>query len=320
MVSQGVIPPELAAALKALDRFVPEASRRATASLELILDRWHLTRDGPHQGQLTGDGFPVELVFSSLDTGVRYTCEVAGPGMPPKERLKSACDLLDALGQPTRFALTQLQTECATLGWGAWLGGRHTAESDRYKLYVETPENLTPAAQSELSAALGGYRTLLESHAYVLRMTGFDPVSGNLEFYFYGRTMDPQELRNLLLFSGLAHKEEHLFSLIGEASQRPARLRLPGTQHGFSISLAQGGTVETFTFFVFARSLFGTDFATRSALLTLSERRGWNLEQYAAVSALQRRQGQGPHHGIVSFIVKRCDLPGISVGLRPWIA
>ena len=152
-------------------------------------------------------------------------------------------------------------------------------------------------------------------------MTGFDPASGNLELYFYGRAMEPQELRKLLFFSGLASQEEDFFSLLEEASQHPARLRLPGTQHGFSVSLARGGEVETFTFFVFARSLFGADISTRAALLTLSERRGWNLEQYAAVSAtLQRPQSPGPCHGIVSFIVKRGNPLGVSVGLRPWIS
>ena len=201
------------------------------------------------------------------------------------------------------------------------MGGRHTSASDRYKLYAEAPESLTPAARSELDHAMRGYRTLLESHAYVLRMTGFDPASGNLEYYFYGRAMEPQELRKLLFFAGLASQEEDFFSLLEEASQHPARLRLPGTQHGFSVSLARGGEVQTFTFFVFARSLFGTDISTRSSLLTLSERRGWNLEQYAAVSAtVQRRQGPGPYHGIVSFIVKRRNPLGVSVGLRPWIS
>ena len=321
MTSLGVIPPELAAALKALDRFVPGASRRAARSLEMILDRWHATRNGSHDSELTGDGFPVEFVFSSLDTAVRYTSEVAGPGLAPGQRLRCACDLLGALGQPAAFPLPTLQEGCAGLRWGAWIGGRHTSASDRYKLYAEAPESLTPAARSELDHALGGYRTLLESHAYVLRMTGFDPASGNLEFYFYGRAMEPQELRKLLFFSGLASQEEDFFSLLEEASQHPARLRLPGTQHGLSVSLGRGGDVETFTFFVFARSLFGTDISTRSSLLTLSERRGWNLEQYAAVSAtVQRRQGPGPYHGIVSFIVKRRNPLGVSVGLRPWIS
>jgi hypothetical protein len=121
-----------------------------------------------------------------------------------------------------------------------------------------------------------------------------------------------------LHFSGLADQNETLFCLLEEASQKPARIRLPGTQHGFSLSLKPGGEVETFTFFAFARSLFGADLSTRSALLTLAARRRWNLLHYAAVSAdLQRQQEQGPRHGIVSFIVARASFPGISVGLRP---
>jgi hypothetical protein len=320
MISATVIPPELAAALKALDPLLPEASRRAADALELMFDRWRLTRDGPYGSKLTGDGFPIELVFSSLDAAVRYTCEVAGPGMAPKERLECACGLLEVFQQPAQFPLARLQDGCPNLSWGAWLGGRHTAGSDRYKVYAEVPKNLTSSARSELSEALGCYHAVLESHAYVLRIAGFDPVSERIELYFRGRALEPQELRGLLRFSGLADQEEALFSLLEDASQDSARVRLPGTQHGFSISLEPGGEVETFTFFVFARSLFGADPNTRSALLTLSKRRGWNLNHYAAVSALlQRQQGQGPRHGIVSFIVERCSPPGISVGLRPGI-
>ena len=320
MTSLGVTPPELAAALKALEWFVPEASRRAAASLELILDGWSATGRAAYGSKLTGDGFPVEFVFSSLDAAVRYTSEVAGPGLAPPQRLRRGSDLLDALGHPAGFPLRNLQEGCAGLGWGAWIGGRHTSALDRYKLYVEAPENLTRAARSELDHALGGYRTLLESHAYRLRMAGFDSASGNLEFYFYGHAMEPQELRKLLFFCGLAKQEEDLFTLLEEASHRPARWRLPGTQHGFSVTLARGGEIESFTFFVFARSLFGSDTRTRSSLLTLSERRGWNLDQYAAVSAtLPRPQVPGPCHGIVSFVVNRRNPLGVSVGLRPWI-
>ncbi|HEY5705973.1 MAG TPA: hypothetical protein VIS96_10400 [Terrimicrobiaceae bacterium] len=319
MVSPGVVPPELTASLKALAPLLPEASRRASAALEWILNRALPARDEPHDGKLTGDGFPVELVFSSLDTAIRYTCEV--PGLAPKQRLNYACRLSEALGQPLRFPLARLQEGCASLEWGAWLGGRHTATTDRYKVYAEAPDALTPAAISELNLALGDYRTLLESHAYALRIAGFAPGSQRLELYFRGRGLEPRELRGLLQFSGLADQQENLFSLLEAASRQPARVRLPGNQHGFSISLDPRGELDMFTFFVFARSLFGADPVTRSALLTLSESRGWNLEHYAAVSALlQRRQTRGPHHGIVSFIVKRHDLPGVSIGLRPGIA
>jgi hypothetical protein len=320
MVSTAALPPELAAALNALDPLLSTASRRAAAALEIIAGRCCLARDRSSKSRLTGDGFPVELIFSSLDTAIRYTCEVASPEIAPTERLRCACGLLTALGQSSRLPLAELQEGRADLGWGAWLGGRHTATSDRYKIYVEIPENLPPPARCRLREALGRYQALLESQAYALRIAGVDPVSGKIELYFRGRSLEPRELRGLLSFAGLAEQEEALFSLLEEAAHHPARVRLPGAQHGFSISLAPAGEIGTFTFFVFARSMFGADPNTRSALLTLSKRRGWMLDHYAAVSALlQRQHGQGPRHGIVSFIIGRCRLPGISVGLRPVI-
>ena len=320
MVSALALPPEIAAALEVLDPILPGESRRAAAALEIISDRCRFARDRPYESRLTGDGFPVELVFSSLDTAIRYTCDVAGPEIAPSERLLCACRLLKALGHSPELPLPGLQEHCPDLCWGAWLGGRHTSTTDRYKIYVEVPENLPPPARRGLREALGRYQVLLESQSYSLRIAGVDPVSEKIELYFRGCSLEPRELRGLLGFSGMADQEEALFSLIEEATQHPARTQLPGSQHGFSISLAPAGDVETFTFFVFARSLFGADPNTRSALLTLSRRRGWILDHYAAVSALlQHQHGPGPRHGIVSFIIGRSRLPGVSVGLRPVI-
>lgn len=318
MVSAPALPPEIAAALNVLDPLLPGASRRAAAALEIVADRCPFARDPPYKSRLTGDGFPLEFVFSSLDTSIRYTCEVAVPEVAPGERLRCARGLLNALGQSSALPLAGLQEDCRHLAWGAWLGGRHTASADRYKIYLEAPEKLTPPARRELRGMLGRYQAVIESQSYSLRIAGIDPVSEKIELYFRGRSLEPQELRGLLGFSGMADQEQALFSLLEEASQHPARERLPGTQHGFSISLAPAGDVETFTFFVFARSLFGADPNTRSALLALSQCRGWILDHYAAVSALLKNgHGQGPCHGIVSFIIERCRLPGIAVSLRP---
>ena len=68
MVSAPALPPEIAAALEVLDPILPGESRRAAAALEIISDRCRFVRDRPYKSRLTGDGFPVELVFSSLDT------------------------------------------------------------------------------------------------------------------------------------------------------------------------------------------------------------------------------------------------------------
>jgi hypothetical protein len=320
MVSPHVLPPELVTSFEAVHTVLPEASRRARIALEWIFDRAAPTRG--RLNQLTGDGFPVELAFSSLDSAIRYTCELSGCTLSTRERLRFACELLDGLGQSVRFPLVRLQERCASLTWGAWLGGYHTTQSDQYKVYVEAPEALGLAARDALSNALGKYRTLLESHAYTLRIAGFVPVSGKLELYFRGRGLEPRELCGLLRFSGLEDQEGSLLAMIEAASRQPSRQRLPGNQHGFSISFDRRGDVETFTFFVFARSLFGTDHATRAALLALAETLGWDLKHYFAATAMLARDDTdgGPHHGIVSFIVTKGHRLGVSIGLRPWIA
>src|SRR5262245_16488089 len=105
MASPQILPPELVTSLEAMHPVLPEASRRARIALEWIFDRAVRTRDRLNAAKLTGDGFPVELAFSSLDPAIRYTCELSVADLGTKERLKLACELLDGLGQTARFPL-----------------------------------------------------------------------------------------------------------------------------------------------------------------------------------------------------------------------
>ncbi len=296
-------------------RVAPEASRRASRALDAILAGWSSSPDGPHTGRLTGDGFPVEMVCTTRDAAVRYTCEVAGPGVAPRRRIHLLRSLLSAADRPWPFA--HLQGTNGALEWGAWIGGRHTGTDDSYKAYVEAPHPLTPPARAELREALGPRGALLDSHEYTLRFVAFDPGSTRRELYFRCACLAPGELGGLLAFAGLRHREGDLFSLLAEAAPGPVRERLPGTQHGFSLALA-GGEVAAFSLFTFASSVFGDDGMVRRGLLALAERRAWSFDLYAAVSTpLARRHVPRPHHGIVSWIVPREGTLGLTVGLRP---
>ena len=308
---------DVGAALAAATPFAPAATARASAALGLILESWQSTADGVHRGRLTADGFPVELVFSSVDPSVRYTCDVAGPALAPACRLDRATRLLRDLGVAAAFPLEHLQRE-GRQRWGAWLAGRHTSSNDAYKLYIEAPDPLSTAARNEAGDRLGRYRTLATSHEIALRLVGFDTSSGDLEFYFRTRDLDAPALSRLMRFAGADARGRELFTLIDSMRVAGAAPRLPGTRQGFSLRIGPDGAATDFTFFLFATSLFGSDAAARRTLLDVAGRRGWDLSMYAAVSApLAARVDPRPHHGLVSFVARADDAVSIAIGLRP---
>jgi hypothetical protein len=308
---------DLDAALDRMAGVAPKAARRASRALETILARWSATLDGPHAGRLTTGGFPVEIVCTSLDAAVRYTSEVAGPAVAPLHRLQIARTLLATFGLHRPFPLQHIQDGAGTLGWGAWLGGRHTAAGDSYKVYAEATRPRSPGALAELREALNPCAALLDSHVYTLRFAGIDPASGDVELYFHTNGLQPRELARLMARAGVGDQYDDLLSLLEDAARVPVRERLPGHQHGVSLAFS-GPAVKALSFFTFASSALGDDGMVRRRLLALAERRGWDLGLYEAISApLAARRGSPTHHGIVSWMVPRGGPVGVSVGLRP---
>lgn len=315
-VSAAAAARDLGAAFERMARVAPDASRRASRALEAILAGWSSSLDGPHAGRLAG-GFPAEVVCTTRDAAARYTCEVAGPGVAPHRRIHGLPMLLPAIAAERPWPFAHLQDAAGGLEWGAWIGGRHTASADAYKLYVEAPRPLAPRALAELREALGSRGALLDSQAYKVRFVAFDPASARVELYFRCSRLAPRELGGLMSFAGLGDREDDLLLLLEESAPGPVRERLPGTQQGFSLAL-DGDAVGAFSFFTFASSVFGDDGMVRRRLLALAERRAWNLDLYAAVSApLADRREPRSHHGIISWIVPRDGPPGLAVGLRP---
>lgn len=137
-------------------------ARRTRSALETIL-RWTLESEWSEVmwsfSRLTGDGFPIEFTFSSTDEGITYDCEVASPEVPDEQRLLSALDTLNRLGQPRPPAeivdlLSRIQASGA-LSYGAWIGGRHHVDGDRYKVYAEVPGRVGSQLSMSLIIFLG---------------------------------------------------------------------------------------------------------------------------------------------------------------------
>ncbi len=139
--------PELTRAIKVIAAEIPELQKQIRATLEILLAE---IRSSPQPetawegGTLNKNGFPVEFTFASQDASIRYTTEVAGAEVSPSERLSHTQQQLANLEatQLPETVITRLHQIQITdsLKWGAWIGVRHRSEGDRYKLYVEVPE------------------------------------------------------------------------------------------------------------------------------------------------------------------------------------
>jgi hypothetical protein len=280
--------------LDALAVHEPRAAERAGDALERQLGE--IPEDAWTASELTGDGYPVEFTFTSRDRLIR--CTVAPwPERRPQERLALAEALL---GVPVPGWLRALAVDHEL-----WIGARHGADGDRFKLYVPTP-GADLGATPELSA-----RTV------EARMVSFEPATGVTERYFRVRRMQEPHLLQLLRPVGLQHRAAELAAIVREAYGRSLDDGVPGPTAGFSVAAADGGPA-TFTLYLFARSLWGGDRWIRRELLDLARARGWDLGAYEQASApLDGRDRYATYHSMVGFVV-HADAPiQAAIGLRP---
>jgi hypothetical protein len=316
--------PALGRALEAVATVTPVLAARAGAALEILLEgvtgsRWQEVAWA--FSRLTGDGFPIEFTCSTRDATVRYTTEVAGPEVDPRERLPLAERQLARLGARELSAalgarLRAIQGAGALL-YGAWIGGRHGPDGDQYKLYVEVPRGWSDEIE-DLVRPLMGEAPLLPAEIVQLRMIGYEPATERMELYFRVDRMDAWQLGLLLQRAGLAEQHAALLGLIEDAYGRSVEPVLPGSKLGLSFAYAPAGRPAALSVFALARTLCGGDDGIRRRLLALGARHGWDLRSYARLSEpLIGRTGRKTAHGMVAFFAPREGPVGLHIGLRP---
>jgi hypothetical protein len=288
----------------------PRATRRAGKALGATLaatrhSRW--PEVAWKASRLTNTGYPVEMSWSSRDSSVRWTAEAAGPDTPESDRLSAALDVLGGLGVNTDVPDWLVPQPGRQLRFGAWIGGRHDGERDRYKLYVDM-------ADTELPVELLRPSVL---HAIpsrtVWRMAGVDAGAGTVELY--GRLQKPEiwEIERLLIRCGM--DASAVISLATQLTGQPCDdYLLPGTA-GLSLAMLDGRLIAA-GFFVQAGPLFGSDAAVSRKLRELAGRYGWDMAIYEAVLGNGGGEGAG-RHGMIGFGVAADGRPWMQVGLRP---
>lgn len=320
-VSASLAHPAVARLLQVYASTTPQAAPAAANALGVLLAGVGASPWGEvawRFSTLTGGGFPLEVTCSSADEVIRFTGEVGGPEVDESARLGLAlrlCEQLQSAKIPEAFQrrLQALQTG-QPLRYGAWLGGRISAEASQYKIYLETPPD-TQVTALEFAGWAGIFLPRLNHRPTSLRLLGFTPANGYLEFYFRTPQLERWELAQLLRQAGMPASQ--LLDFAEQVAGSRLDAALLGVQTGFSLAVRPGAP-PVFTLLLAARNVFGGDSAIRRGLLALAEQAGWQFDAYAQVSApLADRDLWQTYHSALALVLPPSGQPWLQVGLRP---
>ena len=301
------LPAAVHATLDRLAPLLPDAVAGARAALAQGLGplgrtvwpevAWRFSR-------LTNTGLPVEFAWSSRETALRWTREVAPPETPDADRLQLAAEQLGwpVDPQPLLRPWQRLQ-QAQELRFGAWLGERMSASGRATKLYADIPCGVL------LPARLTDPHAWLRSPVFHWRMVG---LNADASEELYAQTTD-LDLRGLLDLC------QHLFGSAapGSALARPLTQLCGGHDlprpSGLSVVFDREQRPRALTWFCFAKAVFRDDVQVRQTLLSVVDGAAAGL--YAALS-------DGPadgrwRHGMVGAGVDAGATTWLQCGLRP---
>ncbi len=296
------LPAEVLDTLSRLRGVVPDAADEATAWLEQVLaplaaSQW--PEMATRFSRLTNTGMPVEFAWSSRDTAVRWTAEVAAPETAETERLALAAAWL---GWPLDLQPWLRMQHSKRLKYGAWLGARHSPANAcklvSTKLYVEVPSGVTlPGCDAH---------PLLRSESLIWRMIGLN-ADGSREYYARGPELD------LHCIGGMAETVcGDGGALISQAKRLTGGHDLPRPS-GVSLTLAADDTPLALTWFTFAKAIFRDDQAVSAWLRDQAE--GTSAHVYAALAA-GTPDGHW-RHGMIGVGIDANGASWVQCGLRP---
>jgi hypothetical protein len=310
------LPPALQGALAT---FPEDIAARATATLNVIL-RERLKSSDERQwssSTLTGDGFPVELTFTTADDRLRYTAEPLSWQATPQCRLDESICLVNCLAAaavPEDMADAWRDAQhCGTLRYGAWLGARHGQGDDEYKIYVELPD-----FDEAQHAFIHHPRPRLPDRAVTLRMVAFLPATQRHEAYYRIPSLAPHHLPRVLAPCGLEARSQDMMDVLTDAYGHTIRERLPGGSVGVSYTTAATGEPLSVSLFLFARVFWGGDARIRERFGCLARAMGWDASRYQSLtSSLASRHSWTTQHGILGFTLAQDGQVHLSIGVRP---
>ncbi len=316
--------PALDRALAIAGGVAPDEARDAAAVLATLLRGFDASavEDPWHQSRLSCEGYPVELSFSSRDAGLRYTSEVAEPGVAPAARTARAVALFEQLtgGRLPRPLVDRLVTAQAAgeLRYGAWLGGRHHGARRSFKLYLEVPAEADPILEP-WDERLVCHPRVLRAREPLLSMVGLQVRPLRVELYYHVKRLMVGEVATLMSRVHLNDLAPAVLDRLRRLYRRPLERELPCTDFGFSYAISPDGAPPCFTLYTFATSLLGGDAKIRSAILGAAAAVDrWDVRIYERLSkTIASRRGRLTRHGLVGVAVAPGEAPAIVFGLAP---
>lgn len=268
--------------------------------------------------ELMRGGGPIEFVFSSSDSALRYTVEVAGPELPNHSRLDAACALMMRLGHaPPPADLVQawrsLQAD-SSLAWGTWLGVRHDRAGERAKIYVETPPGTrSPIAPLSVLSPLPGSR---------LQMIGYEPSRGRAEVYFCKAPAERADLEALLRGIESVERRQALVAGLAELCGLPIDTALRWVTLGYSLAHCGNTDIPELALFVRAKAVVGGAASVRRKLLSWQSRSDQRTSPYRDLVGSLADHAL-PDHGILTLGLRaggelelRAGISGVALAER----
>ena len=262
---------------------------------------------------LSTDGSPLQFAFSTADSTLRYTTEVAGPEAAAPTRLARAVDLAvrltGAKAPGKRLRAWGTLQSAASLRWGAWLGVRHDGVRARTKIYIEVPRDVR-----EATSIVRGRGIVPVVPSSRLMMIGYDCESQSEEYYFRQPQMDRAELSAFLGFARRAPGGDAVLAEFADLCALPLGAALHWTNFGYSIPASAAGA--GFAMFVQARSLQSAADISQKFLQR-------EVKAAGEVSAYRRCIGtfaddRLPDHEIVSLIGRENGEVDMRVGVSAY--
>jgi hypothetical protein len=268
--------------------------------------------------RLTPTGAPLEFGFTEVGGGLRYTVEIAPPGVNPGQRLSDICEFV--LGRGILLPPVDLLDRVADLQahglltYGAWLGVRHDGSDDRFKIYAEVPSAAGPAVEDWMTKVLGA-PLRLPGPAPRVKMIGLDAGSDRVEVYYASTDMLRTGVSMALDRAGLSGMPASILSVIDGMNPFSAGARLPARDVGFSYAVMQGKPEVAFTLYLVAQKLFGDDQGCTEWIAGRLPGHGDLIQVLSATSP------GVTHHGMVGLTVAPgVTRPLLSTGVAaPWM-
>jgi hypothetical protein len=260
--------------------------------------------------RLTGDGFPLEISFSTADPRLRFTVEPGGRGLPMRERLEFAASVVETVGgigvpEATLSGLRAMQAD-TPLAYGAWVGCRTASSGTDCKLYVEVPRGAPMRVRS----------LVLDERDVVPRMLAYSPSGNSFEAYCRVPSLEPRHLPAVLEGIDGEARARWLLEFIEDAYGHRVRERLPGPSVG--VSFLRHAQEKRVTLHFYARALWGSDSGIRRGFSRIARAIGWDDEAYLRVTApLAERDEWRTYHGLFGITIDAAHCMFLSIGVRP---